>query len=134
MRCVRLKSMNDWISSRFTASACESALNAPAVINQLRGLLLEREATFSAGLRALAEWLPEVIAKVAQWNFDFLGAPGRVGQGLGDVFAFQVGVLAENLVRCAPSGNEADNRADRDAHSADTRLSAHDGGIPSDAC
>jgi hypothetical protein len=33
-----------------------------------------------------------------QANFDFFCPPSGVGQGLGDVLGFQVGILAENLV------------------------------------
>jgi hypothetical protein len=40
--------------------------------------------------------------------------PGGVGQGLGDVLGFQVGILAENLVPRPSCGNEADDRPDRD--------------------
>jgi hypothetical protein len=69
----------------------------------------------------------------AQVNFDFLGPPGGVGESLGDVLGFQVGVLAENLVARTPCGDEPDHRADRDTHAPDARLSAHYGGGTSDA-
>ena len=41
--------------------------------------------------------------------------------------------IAENLVARAAGGNEPDHRADRDTHAPDARLSAHYGGVTSDA-
>src|SRR5687768_5077995 len=66
-------------------------------------------------------------------NFDFLGPPRGVGEGLRDVLSLQVGILAEDLVASASCGNEADDRANGDTHAADARLSTHYGGVTSDA-
>ena len=41
-----------------------------------------------------------------QGDFDFLGAPRGVGQGLRDVLGFEVGILAENLFPRPTSGDE----------------------------
>jgi hypothetical protein len=47
---------------------------------------------------------PRAASRLAQWNFDFFCPPGGVGQGLGDVLGFQVGILSENLVARSARG------------------------------
>ena len=76
---------------------------------------------------------PQEASRLAEWNFDFLSPPGGVGQGLGDVLGFQVRIRAENLIARPSCSDEADDRADRDAHAANTRLSTHYRGVTSDA-
>ena len=76
---------------------------------------------------------PREASRLAQRNFDFLCSPSSVGQGLGDVLGLKVRVLAENLVSRASGGDEPDDRSDGDPHAADARLSAHYGGVTSDA-
>jgi hypothetical protein len=76
---------------------------------------------------------PRAASRTTEWDFDFLCPPGGVGQGLADVLGLEVGILAEDLVSRSPGGNEADDRSDGDPHAADARLSAHYGGVTSNA-
>jgi hypothetical protein len=41
------------------------------------------------------------------WNFDFLGPPGGVGQGRGNVLSFKVRILAKNLFPRSPGCDES---------------------------
>jgi hypothetical protein len=55
------------------------------------------------------------LQMAVQANFDFRRSPRGVGHGLGSVRAFQVGILAENLIARGSCGNQADECADGDA-------------------
>src|SRR5262245_28564948 len=76
---------------------------------------------------------PRAASRLAQRNFAFLSSPGGVGQSLGDVLGFEIGILAQDLVPDSSRGDEADDRADGDTHAPNAWLSAHDSGVTSDA-
>src|SRR5262249_25489447 len=60
---------------------------------------------------AWREAYPRAASRLAQWNFDFLGAPGGIGEGFSDVLGFEVGILSENLVARTSCRDEADDCA-----------------------
>ena len=66
-----------------------------------------------------------------QANFDLLRSPRGVRQGLADVFGFEVGIVAENLVPSAAAMRPTTSQPSR--HAPNARLSAHYAGITSDA-
>lgn len=57
---------------------------------------------------------------------------GGIGDSGEDVLELEVGIVREYLVRCLPSSQSSENRADGDAHSADARSSAHLGQVDGD--
>src|SRR5206468_5235160 len=77
---------------------------------------------------------PPAASLLAQRDFDFLGAPGCIGQRLGDIGGLQVWIVAEDLFSAVTRRHKADNGADGDAHAADAWLSTHYAGITSDSC
>lgn len=55
-------------------------------------------------------------------DFRFLDAPRRVEERFTDIVLFQVRICRENVRDGPTAGDEADNRANRDAQAADTGL------------
>lgn len=61
----------------------------------------------------------------------FSEPPGSVGQRLGDVFRFEVRICAQDLFGRVPCSQKTHNHADRDPHTTNACLAAHDSGIES---
>ena len=68
---------------------------------------------------------PRRCSRLAQRNFNFLCPPHGVRQGLGDVFGFQIGILAKNLVPGPSCGDEPDTWSPPSPVCPDARLFAH---------
>ena len=68
-----------------------------------------------------------------QSDFPLFGPPRGVTQGLENIFAFQVGIIGEDLFNAAARPDLAHNRANGHAHPAYARFSTHHARILSDA-
>ena len=61
------------------------------------------------------------------------GEPGRIGEGLSDVFRLEAGVGGEDRLGRLAFGDQAHDRTDRDPHATDAGASAHLAGLEGDA-
>ena len=61
----------------------------------------------------------------------FSEPPGSVGQRLSDVLRFEVRICTQDFFGRVPRRQKTDDHANRDPHTANARLTAHDGGIKS---
>jgi len=108
----------------FAAAVVAFHLSVPGAVDEIIDPLPRPSG--AAGSRA--------ASPLTERDFDFFRSPRGVGQGLGDVCSFDVGVVVpEDLVGRASSSDEPDDGSYRHAHAANARLPAHDSRVPCDA-